>query len=172
MAPNKIIIIKRLSYNGSLYENMSFFDIYNFFKKGGIFMDVFDDLKNEKESLKKEKFFYEIRERFREESEDETPIKKVNVPKKELSRFVYKIKEDSSIYETKKENSHLKKLVEELQIENKKLYETKYLINEYKKVMNQKNRDIERLIVENEKLNASFEKIPNFIRKIFVENVN
>ena len=115
-------------------------------------MDVFDDLKNEKESLKKEK--------------------KVNVPKKELSRFVYKIKEDSSIYETKKENSHLKKLVEELQIENKKLYETKYLINEYKKVMNQKNRDIERLIVENEKLNASFEKIPNFIRKIFVENVN
>lgn len=134
-------------------------------------MDVFDDLKNEKESPKKDKFFYEIREKFREESEDETSVKKINIPKKELAKIIYRIKDENNLIETKKENISLKKQVDELTLQNKKLYETKSLINQYKNVMNQKNRDIERLIIENEKLNANFEKIPNFIRKIFSQKV-
>ena len=90
---------------------------------------------------------------------------------KELAKIIYRIKDENNLIETKKENISLKKQVDELTLQNKKLYETKSLINQYKNVMNQKNRDIERLIIENEKLNANFEKIPNFIRKIFSQKV-
>ena len=66
------------------------------------------------------------------------------------------------------ENSRLKQLVDKLKEENSKIPKVKDLISEYKDVIKQKDEQINSLKKKNQELYEYIQKIPKFIRKLFI----
>lgn len=70
---------------------------------------------------------------------------------------------------TKEENIRLKSLVEILQKENAKIPKVKDLVQEYKDELENKNEKIKELEANNYYLQSQLNRIPKFIRRIFIK---
>lgn len=92
----------------------------------------------------------------------------------ELKAYIEQIKKSNEDYETKIENIRLKNIIQILKKEAEKLPEAKKICEiykvEYKKIENEKNEEIANLTRKIDELEEKLNKIPNFIRKIFVSN--
>jgi len=111
---------------------------------------------------------YDILERIMKKAENN---KKSN-HKNEISQYVKSVKESNKIYDAKIENIRLKNIVEVFKKENNKIPKAKQLLEEYKNALKQKEEEIENLKENNEYLYENIQKIPKFIRKIFIKDTN
>ena len=86
----------------------------------------------------------------------------------EIDDYVKSVKESNASFEKNIENIQLKKLVKVLQKENEKIPKAKDLVQFYKEIL--KDKDDEIRILKNEKndLTNMINRIPKFIRKIFI----
>ena len=88
----------------------------------------------------------------------------------DIEEYVKNVKESNKYYETKIENIGLNNLVELLKKENDKIPKAKELVEEYKKIINQKIDEIERLKRDNQYLYKCIQKLPKIVRKIFIKD--
>lgn len=88
----------------------------------------------------------------------------------EIDTYLKQVEESNENYNTRIENIRLKNLVETLKKENGKIPKAKDLLTEYKDVLKQKEVEIEKLKKNNEDLYHCIQKIPKFLRKIFIKN--
>ena len=84
-------------------------------------------------------------------------------------QYAKEVNEKSNI---KAENIELQNIIEALKKENEKLPKAKELLEEYKDALMKKEEEITRLKNINEELNYSIQKVPKFIRKIFIKDTN
>ena len=82
-------------------------------------------------------------------------------------KCVQKVKETNEDIE--RENIRLNNLVEMLKKENRKISKAKDLLEEYKIALKQRDDEIENLKVKNKQLYDNLQKIPKFLRKIFIK---
>lgn len=80
-----------------------------------------------------------------------------------LSQYVNDIKKSNVEFNTKLENIRLKNIVKILEQENSKIPKIKELLEEYKKALDQKNKEINYLY-------RYIKKIPRFLRKWFIKS--
>lgn len=88
---------------------------------------------------------------------------------KELEDYIKDVKESNKNFETNVENIRLKELVELLKKENGKIPKIKSLVEDYKNALEEKNKKIEELEKNNRYLRELINKIPKFIRKLFIK---
>lgn len=88
--------------------------------------------------------------------------------KKDINEYVKKIKSSNEKFDMQMETIKLKDMVKLLKKENNKIPKAKKLLEEYNQALVQKENEIIYLKECNNKLNKDIEKIPNFIRKIFI----
>lgn len=86
-----------------------------------------------------------------------------------IKEYVSKIKESNEEYDAKIENIKLKNIVELLRKENSKIPKAKELLEEYKKLIEQKDKEILKLKENNEYLYECIQKLPKIVRKIFIK---
>lgn len=100
--------------------------------------------------------------------------KEKDINNKELEnkfeKYVNNIIELNKIYELEKRNKLYKKKIEILEADNEVILELKELLKEYQKLVNDKDREINKIKENNMQLNESMKKIPKLIRKIFLKN--
>lgn len=89
--------------------------------------------------------------------------------RKEMDEYIKTIKESNENFETKIENIKLKNIIETLEKENEKIPKAKQLVEEYKEILKQKDIEIGSLKENNKYLYECNQKIPKFIRKIFIK---
>ena len=110
---------------------------------------------------------YEILERI---------IKKAETNKKfstqEVEKYVKTVKESNAKFDMEIENIRLKNIIETLEKENAKIPKAKQLVEEYKEILEQKDIEIDRLKRNNQELYEMLQKLPRFIRKIFIKDSN
>lgn len=103
-------------------------------------------------------------------------IKKVNNIKRkqsgEVKEFLEDIKKSNKEFDIQLENIKLKKLIDFLKKENSRLPKAKELCEEYKKIIEQKDKEISELKTLNKVMEENFNKIPKFLRKIFIKESN
>ena len=100
-------------------------------------------------------------------------VKKIELDKKEndnkkVKGYINEIKKSNESYNVKLENIRLKNIIETLEKENSKIPKAKELLEEYQKLIGQKNNKISILINVNKGLNENINKIPKILRKIFI----
>lgn len=79
------------------------------------------------------------------------------------------VRDSNDNFNMKMENIKLKNLIKTLEKENSKLPKAKKLLEEYKDVLKQKYTQVDELKEDNIYLYEYINKIPGFIRKIFVK---
>lgn len=94
-----------------------------------------------------------------------------NNMKPEVAEYVKKIKESNKNYETKIENVQLNNLIEILKKENSKIPKAKELLEEYKKALKYKDKEIVRLRENNQYLYKNIQKIPKIVRRFFIKDM-
>lgn len=87
----------------------------------------------------------------------------------EIDNYVSAVKKQNKEYEEKFENIKLKNIIETLKKENSKIPPIKALLEDYKKALAQYEKEIEELKSNNAILFESFNKIPSWIRNIFIK---
>lgn len=95
--------------------------------------------------------------------------KQVIENKEKSIQYAKEVNEKSDI---KPENIELQNIIKALKKENEKLPKAKELLEEYKDALMKKEEEITRLKNINEELNYSIQKVPKFIRKIFIKDTN
>lgn len=102
--------------------------------------------------------------------------KKKNNTKNELEEYLNKCKKENESLNMQIDNMKLTQLVEALQNENYKINDAKELILGYRNVAKIKDDEIKNLTLQikklknkNEELNNLLNRIPQFIRKIFIK---
>ena len=100
-------------------------------------------------------------------------VKKIELDKKEndnkkVKGYINEIKKSNESYNVKLENIRLKNIIETLEKENSKIPKAKKLLEDYQKLIGQKNNKISILINVNKGLNENINKIPKILRKIFI----
>ena len=108
---------------------------------------------------------YEILDRIIKKAEAN---KKVNI--QEVDEYIESVKESNKKFDIEMENIRLKNIIETLEKENSKIPKAKELLEEYKEMVKQKDREIEELRENNKYLYECNQKIPKFIRKLFVKD--
>lgn len=88
----------------------------------------------------------------------------------EMDSYLKDIRESNQNYNARIENIRLKNLVEILKKENSKIQKAKDLLSDYKDALKQKEDEIARLKKNNQDLYEYIQKIPKFLRKIFIKN--
>lgn len=88
----------------------------------------------------------------------------------EMVSYLKDIRESNWNYNARIENIRLKNLVEILKKENSKIPKAKDLLSDYKDALKQKEDEIARLKKNNQDLYEYIQKIPKFLRKIFIKN--
>ena len=86
----------------------------------------------------------------------------------EIDDYVKSVKESNASFEKNIENIQLKKLVKVLQKENEKIPKAKDLVQSYKEILKDKDDEIKTLKNEKNDLTNMINRIPKFIRKIFI----
>ncbi len=89
----------------------------------------------------------------------------------EVAEYVKKIKESNKNYEIKIENIRLNNLIEILKKENSKIPRAKELLEEYKEILKQKEREIIKLKESNQYLCENIQKIPKIVRRFFIKDI-
>lgn len=91
----------------------------------------------------------------------------------ELKEYIEEVKKSNEDFETKVENIRLKGIIELLKKDAEKLPEAKKICEsyreEYHKMENEKNKEIAKLSKDVAELEEKLNKIPKFIRKIFIK---
>ena len=100
-------------------------------------------------------------------------VKKIELDKKEndnkkVKGYINEIKKSNESYNVKMENIRLKNIIETLEKENSKIPKAKKLLEDYQKLIGQKNNKISNLINVNNGLKENINKIPKILRKIFI----
>ena len=85
----------------------------------------------------------------------------------ESDEYVQKVKETNTDIE--RENIRLNNLVKKKKKENSKIPKAKDLLEEYKIALKQRDEEIENLKAKNKQLYDNLQKIPKFLRKIFIK---
>lgn len=94
---------------------------------------------------------------------------KAKYSKDELDAYVQKAKLENEKFDAKLEVIHLKEIIENYKKENDKLPKAKELIKEYQELIESKDKEIEALKEENKKYCEYIEKIPRFVKKVFLK---
>ena len=89
-----------------------------------------------------------------------------------VNNHINNVEESNENDYSKEENIRLKSLVEILQKENAKIPKVKDLVQEYKDELEKKNEKIKMLENNNYYLQSQLNKIPKFIRRIFIKKDN
>ena len=102
-------------------------------------------------------------------------VKSVEISKKtsnteQISQYVESVKKSNSNYNAKIENIKLKNIVELLKKENSKIPKAKELLEEYKEALKQKDTEIAKLKECNQNLYKYIQRVPKFLRKIFMRS--
>ncbi len=108
---------------------------------------------------------YEILDKIIKEAEKNKSASNKN----ELLEYVEEAKKENQEFDIKVENIRLKSIIETLKKENKKIPKAKSLIEEYKEALKQKDDEIQQLKLKNKQLYENLQKIPLFLRKIFIK---
>lgn len=87
----------------------------------------------------------------------------------EISDYIKKVKESNNEFDIKVDNIRLKKMVETLKNDNKKIHKAKKLLQDYNTTLKNKNKEIQELKYKNEILMKKINVIPKFIRNIFIK---
>ena len=90
----------------------------------------------------------------------------------EIKEYAAKVKKENESFNDKIEIIRLKEIIEKIKKENSKIPKIKLLVEEYKKVLKQKDEQIIKLRENNKSLYEYVQKIPTFIRKIFTKESN
>lgn len=94
----------------------------------------------------------------------------------ELKSYIETVKKSNDDYETKIENIRLKNIIELLKKDAEKLPEAQKICESYKavcqKIESEKNKEIKKLTKNIEELQDALNKIPKFIRKIFIKEID
>ncbi len=90
--------------------------------------------------------------------------------KYEIDDYIKSIYEQNKGNEARIENINLNKDINNLENENKKLPQAKELIYGYQKLITQKDAEIKQLKQECDSLTDSLNKIPKFIKRLFLKN--
>lgn len=99
-------------------------------------------------------------------------IKRVESKGNDINQYIAEVKEQNKEFDARVENVKLKNIIEVLKKENEKIPKAKELLQDYKDALKQKDNEIEKLKMKNKELYEYIEKIPKFIRKIFIkENI-
>ena len=88
----------------------------------------------------------------------------------EMAKYIESVKKSNGDFETKIENIKLKNILELLKKENEKIPRAKELLEEYKEALKQKDNEIAKLKECNQNLYEDIQKIPKFLRKIFMKS--
>lgn len=80
--------------------------------------------------------------------------------------------DSSSDYDIRIENIRLKNLIEMLQKENNKIQKARDLLLEYQNALKSKDDEIERLKKNNQELYDCIQRLPKFIKNIFMKDLN
>ena len=96
---------------------------------------------------------------------------KAKYSKKELDEYIQKVKKENENFDAKLEIVHLQKIIENYKSEIGKLPKAKELIEEYKNLIDNKEKEIEKLKEENKKYCDYIEKIPKFVKKVFLKSL-
>ena len=95
----------------------------------------------------------------------------------EIKDYIRKCSTENELYEAKIEMARLNKMIQDLMSENGKIDGAKELIAGYRDVANSKDEQIQKLTVEletlrknNEELCSMLNKVPRFVRKIFIKD--
>ena len=89
-----------------------------------------------------------------------------------VNNHINNVEESNETDYAKEENIRLKSLVEILQKENAKIPKVKEIVQGYKDELEKKNEKIKMLENNNYYLQSQLNKIPKFIRKIFIKKDN
>jgi len=87
----------------------------------------------------------------------------------EMNEYIKQVTQSNNNYDMEIENIRLKNLVEFLKKENEKISKAKELLEEYNYVLKQKNNEIEELRKNNQILNEDIQKVPKFVRILFIK---
>lgn len=100
--------------------------------------------------------------------------KEINLKKSKFEsmfdNYVYNIEKINKINELENINKLYKNKIETLEADNKIILETKELLEEYQKLVKNKDREINKLKENNIQMNESMSRIPKLIRRIFLRN--
>ena len=90
--------------------------------------------------------------------------------RKELSKYIENVIEQNRGFEARIDNINLNKNISKLEVENEKIPKAKELIYGYQKVIENKDKEIEELKNECNSLKEMLNKIPKFIKTLFLGN--
>ena len=90
--------------------------------------------------------------------------------RKELSKYIENVIEQNRGFEARIDNINLNKNISKLEVENEKIPQAKELVYGYKKVIENKDKEIEELKNECNSLKEMLNKIPKFIKTLFLGN--
>lgn len=90
--------------------------------------------------------------------------------KKELNEYLENVIEQNRGFEARIDNINLNKNISKLEVENEKIPKAKELIYGYQKVIENKDKEIEELKNECNSLKEMLNKIPKFIKTLFLRN--
>lgn len=88
----------------------------------------------------------------------------------DVKSYIKEVEERNAGFEARVDNINLNEKVERLEKQNEKLPKAKELIEDYKKVVSKKEEEIVKLKEECNMLTTMLNRIPKFIRKIFLRN--
>lgn len=88
----------------------------------------------------------------------------------DIKSYIKEVEERNAGFEARVDNINLNEEVKRLEKKNEKLPKAKELIEDYKKVVSKKEEEIIKLKEECDMLTTMLNKIPKFIRKIFLKN--
>ena len=87
-----------------------------------------------------------------------------------LSKYIENVIEQNRGFEARIDNINLNKNISKLEVENEKIPQAKELVYGYKKVIENKDKEIEELKNECNSLKEMLNKIPKFIKTLFLGN--
>lgn len=87
----------------------------------------------------------------------------------EINEYIKKVKKSNSDYDTKIENIRLNNLIELLRKETRKIPKAKEILEEYKEVLKQKDKEIYNLKRDNRELKQYIQRIPKIVRRLFIK---
>ena len=89
---------------------------------------------------------------------------------KDIKDYIAEVNSKNAGFEAQVDNVNLREDIEKLEIQNQKIPKAKELIQEYQQNKKKKEEEIVKLKEECNALTSMLNKIPKFIRKIFLRN--
>lgn len=159
-----------MAKNGTLYESSNEIEEEYSEDEEEIEQEEFEDEEEIEEEIEEEDTSEDEQEEEEEISEDNDILEEDEI--NDVPQYIESVKSSNRDFDMEIQNAKLKNRIEKLELENSRILLENSVLEEYKKILQQNDKEIMRLKQWNQNLYGCIKKVPKFIRKIFIKTEN